>query len=60
MNDDLAATRLYASHNVSPLEQYLHDLCDQLKRLPLHSPARGPLISRIRDIEQQIDWMKEL
>jgi hypothetical protein len=37
------------------LEQYLDELLTQLRLLPLNSRARGPLIGRIRQVEQAID-----
>jgi hypothetical protein len=42
------------------LEQYLDDLCEQLKRLPMTSRARGPLITKIRQIEAELDARQPL
>lgn len=42
------------------LVQHLEDLNTQLKLLPLHSRLRIPLITRIRDIEDQIGWVEGL
>lgn len=50
----------YGAHAARPLEQYLDDLDEQLKALPLTSPARAALISRIREVEQQIDAIRGL
>lgn len=36
------------------LEQYLEELCAQLKHLPLTSKARAELITRIRNVEEII------
>ncbi len=36
------------------LELYLEELCAQLKRLPLTSKARGELITRIRNVEDEL------
>lgn len=53
---------IYAWHSGPnrSLEQYLDDLCEQLKRLPLNSKARGALITRIRDVEAEIEGRQPL
>lgn len=42
------------------LVEHLEDLNTQLRLLPLNSRLRGPLITRIRDIEDQIGWVEGL
>lgn len=37
------------------LQQYLDELVEQYDRLPMQSPARGELASRIRQVETEID-----
>lgn len=45
-----------AAHGpIRSLEAYLADLQDQFDRLPLTSPARGAVASRIRAVEAEID-----
>jgi hypothetical protein len=39
---------------------HLNDLNTQLKLLPLNSRLRGPLITRIRDVEDRIGWVEGL
>lgn len=45
---------------IRSLDQYLDDLVQQLKLLPLTSKARGPLIARIRSVEAEIDSRETL
>lgn len=37
------------------LAEYLADLVEQYRLLPMTSPARGPLANRIRQVEEEID-----
>ncbi len=45
---------------VRVLSQYLYELDAQLRLLPLNSRLRGPLITRIRDVEDQLGSVRGL
>jgi hypothetical protein len=50
----------YLNLPIRPIEQALQDLTDKLARLPLTSTARGPLITRIRQLESFLEGRDQL
>jgi hypothetical protein len=50
----------YGDAVARPLQQYLNELLEQLRALPITSAARGALIRRIRDVEDRIAWSEGL
>lgn len=44
----------YGERSKRALVMHLDTIAAELKALPLTSPKRGPLIKRIRDVEDQI------
>lgn len=56
MSDRPLYPKTLGSHGpLRSLEDYLAELQAQFDRLPLDSKARGPLASRIRQVEAEID-----
>jgi hypothetical protein len=50
----------YGAAVTRPLQQYLDEMLEHLRALPITSPARGALIQRIRDVEDRIAWSEGL